>query len=52
MSEQKGNQNKIGARCLSDSEAESIMPNYKRIYHQIELFREEKTPWTTLKDKK
>lgn len=42
MSEQKASKNKIGARCLSDLEAELILPNYKRIYHQIEQFRMEK----------
>lgn len=42
MSEQKRRKNKIGARCLSDLEAELIMPNYKRIYFQIDQFRAEK----------
>lgn len=42
MNEQKVSKNKIGARCLSDLEAELIMPNYKRIYHQIDQFRAEK----------
>ena len=43
MNEQKESKNKIGARCLSDLEAELIMPNYKRIYYQIDQFRTEKT---------
>lgn len=42
MSQQKENNNKIGARCLSDSEAELILPTYKRIYYQIDQFRKEK----------
>lgn len=42
MSVQKQSKNKIGARCLSDSEAELIMPNYKRIYNQIDQFRTER----------
>ena len=42
MSIQKESKNKIGARCLSASEAELIMPNYKRIYDQIDQFRAEK----------
>lgn len=42
MSEQKERNNKIGARCLSDWEAELIMPTYKRIYSQIRQFRKEK----------
>lgn len=42
MSVQKESKNKIGARCLSDSEVELIMPNYKRIYDQIDQFRAEK----------
>lgn len=43
MNEQKESKNKIGARCLSDLEAELIMPNYNRIYYQIDQFRTEKT---------
>ena len=39
MSIQKESKNKIGARCLSASEAELIMTNYKRIYDQIEKIR-------------
>ena len=42
MSVQKESKNKIGARCLSDSEVELILPNYKRIYDQINQFRAEK----------
>lgn len=42
MSTQKEVKNKIGARCLSTSEAELIMPNYRRIYDQIDQFRAEK----------
>lgn len=47
MSEQKEinnnhKKNKIGARCLSDLEAELILPTYKRIYYQIDQFRMEK----------
>lgn len=42
MSQQKENNNKIGARCLSDLEAELILPTYKRIYDQIDQFRKEK----------
>ncbi len=42
MNEQNINKNKIGARCLSDSEIELILPTYQRIYHQIEQFRKEK----------
>lgn len=51
MSEQKeiNNKNKIGARCLSDSEAELILPTYKRIYYQIDQFRMEKESVNRLK---
>lgn len=42
MSEQNGNKNKIGARYLSDMEAELILPTYQRIYQQIDQFRREK----------
>lgn len=42
MSQQKENINKIGARCLSDSEAKLILPTYERIYYQIDQFRKEK----------
>ncbi len=42
MIQQKENNNKIGARCLSDLEAELILPTYQRIYDQIDQFRREK----------
>lgn len=42
MSRPKENNNKIGARCLSDIEAELILPTYERIYYQIDQFRKEK----------
>ena len=42
MNEQKTGKNKIGARYLSNLEAELILPNYERIYYQIEQFRMEK----------
>lgn len=34
MNEQKTGKNKIGARYLSNLEAELILPNYERIYYQ------------------
>ena len=52
MSVQKESKNKIGARCLSDSEVELILPNYKRIYDQINQFRAEKKSVDNFKKKK
>lgn len=42
MNEQKTSKNKLGARCLSDSELGLILPTYNRIFSQIEQFRNEK----------
>lgn len=42
MSEKDKQSNKIGARCLTEQEAELILPTYKQIYNQLETFREEK----------
>lgn len=52
MSEQRIRKNKIGARWLSDLEVESILPTYRRIYHQIEQFRLEKEPINHLEKQK
>lgn len=42
MGEKNKQSNKIGARCLTEQEAELILPTYKQIYNQLETFREEK----------
>ena len=49
MNKQKESNNKIGARCLSELEAELILPTYKRIYYQIDQFRMEKESMASLK---
>ena len=49
MNGQQENNNKIGARCLSDLEAELILPTYQRIYVQIDQFRKEKNVINRLK---
>lgn len=49
MSQQKENNNKIGARCLSNSEAKLILPTYERIYDQIDQFRKEKEAISSVK---
>lgn len=49
MNGQQENNNKIGARCLSDLEAELILPTYQRIYYQIDQFRKEKNVINRLK---
>ena len=52
MGEEKVSYNKIGARCLSDLEAELILPTYRRIYNQIGQFRTEKESMSCLKNQK